>query len=203
MTEWISLSGTAVALFVSTNIDNLFALLAFFSDRKYQGSHVVLGQYIGFTTIFAVSVAAASASKVIPIGDVGWLGVIPMAIGFKKMWDWRRESASAAGFLPEIPRLRRSGAVMTVALICVANGGDNIGAYAPQFAVHSRAEIALMGLVFALMNGIWCLAAQGMVKHPALRTPLRVYGHRIVPFMLIGLGLMTLYEGGIGRSMFR
>lgn len=203
MTALIALAGVAVALYVSTNIDSLFVLLAFFSDPKYQRSHVVLGQYAGLVVIFAVSAVAASISRSIPLGTVAWLGLMPIAIGCKKMWDWRRERGTQGGSPPVPTRIPGSGAVMSVALVNIANGGDNVGAYIPQFAVHSGADVAVIGLVFLGLTGLWCAFALAILGHPALKTPIRVYGHRVVPFILIGLGLVTLYEGGIGGFLRR
>lgn len=203
MTALMTVAGVAVALFVSTNIDSLFVLLAFFSDPKYDRSHVVLGQFAGLAVIFAVSAVAASLSRVIPLGTVAWLGLLPIAIGCKKIWDWRHERGARTGFQPVPPRVRGSGAITSVALVAIANGGDNIGAYVPQFAVHSGADVALMGMVFVLMTGLWCAFAFAILGHPALKTPIRVYGHRVVPFILIGLGLATLYEGGAGGFLRR
>jgi cadmium resistance protein CadD (predicted permease) len=200
MRALISLAGLAVALFVSTDIDNLFALLGFFLDHKHHRLHVVLGQYVGIMFLFSVSAIAASLSRVIPVAYVAWLGLVPVAIGLKKIWDWRSGAGEQAVRPQDAPKARASGTVATVALVCIANGGDNIGTYTPQFAVHSGAEVAVMGMVFAVMTGIWCLIGQGLVDHPAFRAPLRIYGHRIVPLVLIALGLATLYEGGaVGR----
>lgn len=202
MTALITVVGLAIALFVSTNIDSLFVLLAFFSDPKYHRSHVVLGQFAGLAVIFAASALAASVSRIIPLGYVAWLGLLPIAIGCKKLWDWRLEQGTQSGVPPLPSRKRGSGAIASVALVGLANGGDNMGVYIPQFAVHSGADVALMGLVFLCMNGLWCALASAILGHPALKTPIRVYGHRLVPFILILLGLATLYEGGIGGLRF-
>jgi cadmium resistance protein CadD (predicted permease) len=197
MTALIALAGLAVVLFVTTNIDSLVVLLGFFSDTKYDKSHVVLGQYVSLSVIFAASAMAATVSRAFPLGIVAWLGLLPIAIGCKKIWDWRHKSGAQSGAPPFPPRIRGSGAVTSVALVGIANGGDNMGIYIPQFAVHSGADVALMGLVFLGLTGLWCALALAIVGHPALKTPIRVYGHRFVPFILIALGLATLYEGGI------
>lgn len=200
MRSLISLCGLAIAVFVSTNVDGLFVLLGFFSDRNFQQRHVVLGEYLGMLLLFTVSVVAAMLSGIFPANDVGWLGLIPVAIGCKKIFDLRNEKKMKSGAaqvgLPE----RGTGSILTVAVVNIANGGDNIGVYTPQFAIHSGPEIALMGLVFVIMTGIWCLLARGILEYPALKAPIRNYGHRVVPFLLIALGALTLYEGGIFKS---
>jgi cadmium resistance protein CadD (predicted permease) len=78
----------------------------------------------------------------------------------------------------------------------MANGGDNIGIYAPAFAIHSQDEIAVIALVFVAMTALWCFAAHSLVAHPTLGTPIRLYGHRVAPIVLIGLGILILYQAG-------
>lgn len=65
-----------------------------------------------------------------------------------------------------------------------------------MFAIHSAEEIALIGLVFAIMTFIWVWAAHGLTYRRTLGAPIRRYGHRIVPFVLIGLGLLILNDAG-------
>jgi cadmium resistance protein CadD (predicted permease) len=57
--------------------------------------------------------------------------------------------------------------------------------------------LPVVGLVFALMTGAWCVAAFWLVKHRALRAPLRGYANRVVPFVLIGLGFLILIKSGV------
>jgi cadmium resistance protein CadD (predicted permease) len=80
--------------------------------------------------------------------------------------------------------------------VTIANGGDNIGIYTPLFATRSGADIAVIGVVFAVLTATWCLVARWMVEHPLLGAPIRRYGHRVVPFVLIALGVLVLYEAG-------
>jgi cadmium resistance protein CadD (predicted permease) len=193
----LALSGSAVLVYASTNVDGLFTMLAFFADRSFRRFEVVLGQYLGAAMLFFVSVAASLGSRLFPADRVGWLGLIPVAIGLKKLVDLRAGSGTGKEAPPR--RTGSAGGILAVALVCVGNGGDNIGAYTPQFALHSAAEIAVMGLVFALMTALWCLIAAWLVDHPALRGPIRTYGDRIVPCLLIAVGFLTLFQGGIFR----
>ena len=47
--------GLAVVLFASTNIDDLFVLLALFADRRVGTRGIVVGQYLGIAILFAFS----------------------------------------------------------------------------------------------------------------------------------------------------
>ena len=78
----------------------------------------------------------------------------------------------------------------------MANGGDNIGTYIPLFATQAGWRMAVTCIVFGLMTLLWCVAAAWRVNHPAFGKVIRRYGHRLLPFVLVGLGAMILYEAG-------
>ena len=78
MPSGIELIGITVVLFVSTNVDDVFVLLGFFSDPKFRPRQVVAGQYAGILALFSVSVAASLLSLVVPPAYIGLLGVAPV-----------------------------------------------------------------------------------------------------------------------------
>jgi cadmium resistance protein CadD (predicted permease) len=66
MESSFALLGLAIALFASTNVDDLFVLVGFFADPKVRARDIVIGQYAGITVLFVVSVVASLLSLVIP-----------------------------------------------------------------------------------------------------------------------------------------
>jgi cadmium resistance protein CadD (predicted permease) len=50
--------------------------------------------------------------------------------------------------------------------------------------------------VFAAMTFAWVGAAFSLTRHRTLGPPIRRYGRRIVPFVLVALGLYILDEAG-------
>jgi cadmium resistance protein CadD (predicted permease) len=42
-----------------------------------------------------------------------------------------------------------------------------------------------------------------MVNHPKLGAPIRRYGHRVAPIVLIGLGIQIIYQAGSFELLFR
>ena len=73
----------------------------------------------------------------------------------------------------------------------IANGGDNLGVYIPLFASDPRMT-PLCAAIFAGMTALWCGLGYWLVHHRSLGEPIRRDGHRISPFILIGLGLYIL-----------
>ena len=185
-----------ITLFAATNIDDTFVLLGFFADPKYRAHRVVIGQYLGIATLVAISLLAALIALVIPPAYVGLLGLLPIAIGARKLIDLWGGRDRKEEELERHPASAARGQVLAVAAVTIANGGDNIGVYTPVFAVRSGIETAVIIAVFVLMTAMWCAIAHWLVHHRTIGAPIRKYGHLILPPLLIGLGLSVLLEAG-------
>jgi len=196
MRSVLELLGLAIVLFASTNVDDVFVLVGFFTDPKIRPTSVVIGQYVGIGILFAGSVVACLFSVIIPRAFIGLLGFGPIAIGAKRLFDLHRESKKANESLAYRGSTRGFGQTVTVAVVTLANGGDNIGAYAPAFAVRSGHEITIIGLVFVVMTALWCYLAHGMVQHPQFGAPIRRFGRYVAPLILMGLGILIMHEAG-------
>lgn len=196
MESLLLLLGLAVVVFVSTNVDDVFVLLGFFADPRFQARDVVLGQYIGIGALYGASVVASLASLVIPMQYIGLLGLAPIVIGARRLRDLMRDQEVTGEELEGHPKAGTRGHTLSVAAVTIANGGDNIGIYTPLFATRSGPDIAVIGVVFVVLTATWCLVARWMVLHPWLGAPIRRYAGRVVPFVLIGLGVLVLYEAG-------
>jgi cadmium resistance protein CadD (predicted permease) len=202
MESSFALLGLATVLFVSTNVDDVFVLIGFFADPKFRARDVVFGQYAGITALFGVSLVASLLSLVIPRPYLGLLGIAAILIGAKKLIDLHRERDKGEATLERHSNASANGRSATVALVTIANGGDNIGVYAPSLAIRSWDEIAVIALVFVVMTAIWCFAAHSMVNHPKLGAPIRRYGHRAAPIVLVGLGILILHQAGSFGLLF-
>src|SRR5688500_8994878 len=188
----LPLVGVAVVIFVSTNIDDIFVLMLFFADRSFTPVEVVVGQYIGIGLLVGVSIVVSLAALLVPAQLIGLLGFVPIVLGIRKLLDLRHHTPDAEQ--DTIPASRTSLRWLTVSAVTISTGGDNIGVYVPLCANSSLNEIALIAIIFALLIAGWCAIGYALVKAPLIGDPLRRYGHRILPFVLIGLGLYILAE---------
>ena len=170
-----------MAAFAATNIDGLLLAAALFADSRYRARDVVLGTFLGIGALYGASVAASLVALVIPAGYIALLGLVPLAIGVKQLFadDAMQPVATRTGFLG-------------VAGINIAMGGDNIGVYTPLFAAAPVQAIAVYGAVFALLTAALCYGALKLVSHPAAGAPIRRYGRRVMPYVLIALGVWIL-----------
>jgi cadmium resistance transport/sequestration family protein len=203
MENLFGILGIAVVLFASTNVDDIFVLLGFFADPKFRPRQVVIGQYLGIAALYAASVLASLISLVIPAAYIGLLGLAPIFLGLKKLWMLRE--GSGADDAPEDHEKVSAGHgnIVAVAAVTIANGGDNISIYTPLFATRTIDEIAVIAIVFVLMTALWLGAAHFLVNHPTIGRPIRRYGHRAVPLVLVALGILILYEAGTVRLFHR
>jgi cadmium resistance protein CadD (predicted permease) len=179
-----SLALLSTGAFISTNIDDLFLLVGFFSDRSFSRGLIFAGQILGMAIIVAISLVAASVAVAVSPAHVGLLGLAPIIIGIGKLLRLGKTEdgqPTAAG-------------ILQVAAVTVVNGGDNIAAYTPIFATQGPREMSATLAIFAILTLVWCFAALGLVRHTALGKPLRRYGHVLLPFILIGLGGLILYR---------
>jgi cadmium resistance protein CadD (predicted permease) len=186
-----SLALTAIA-FASTNIDDAFVLVGFFSNRKMRRAAIVVGQFLGIGAVVASALVCSLLTLAVPDRYIGFLGVLPILIGVWHLWNaW-----SSGGSSADEQRQRAPGVVASVALVTIANCGDNIAVYIPLFSRQSMTGSLAICAVFAVMTAIWCGIAWVLVGHPKLGAPIWRWGGRIMPLVLIGVGVYILISSG-------
>src|SRR6201999_4259762 len=92
------------------------------------------------------------------------------------------------------PRPASAGGPLGVALLTLANGGDNMAAYTPFFAAISAGQAVVTLAVFAVGVALWCRAGGLLPRHAGLTAPVGRYGHWIPPVALILIGLYVLHK---------
>ncbi|WP_370970247.1 cadmium resistance transporter [Amycolatopsis sp. cg9] len=179
----VGLIGRAAGMFAVTNLDDLVLLAVFFGQAAGRRGQVkvVAGQFLGFAAILAVSVAGALGAGLLPDGAVRWLGVLPILLGLRAAWQ-----AFHTGDDEPVP----AAGVLGIALVCFANGGDNVGVYVPAFAASG--SLASYVVVFLVGVAVWCVAGRFLATRPAVARVLARRGHLVLPVVLVGLGVLIL-----------
>lgn len=183
---------TSVAAFISTNLDDIFMLTLFFAQAKGRKGalKVVAGQYIGMGCLAALSILGALGTQLVTQRYVGLLGFVPLCLGIKAWMDYRSQGNKSrqeeeTGETPGI-------GIISVALVTMANGGDNIGVYIPVFSGYSAGELAEALAVFAGMTALWCRLGYSLGNHPGIKEKIERYQHILVPLILSALGVIIL-----------
>jgi cadmium resistance protein CadD (predicted permease) len=180
-------------LFIATNLDDLFLLMAFFSRKEYRAWQVVLGQFIGFSAILLISLVGAAVALIIPENLIQLLGIFPLGIGLYELYQsWYGKQDDDEDELPIQTPTASFHKVLSIAAITLANGGDNFGVYIPTFASLGWANTLLMCVVFLFMVAVWCILPYGLVNHRHWGKTIKRWGNGLLPFVLIVLGILIL-----------
>ena len=185
-------------LFASTNIDDIFLLMAFFADKRLRSKAVVFGQFVGIASLIGVSLLGAAGALFFSHKMVALLGFVPLILGIRSLIS--REGASSAHddeLLGDAPG-KFYMQVLSVAGVTFANGGDNLAVYIPVFA-EDFSLVPILAVVFVVMTALWCVLARYFVTHPRLVEPMRKLSPRLLPYVLIILGVWIL-SGALGGA---
>jgi cadmium resistance protein CadD (predicted permease) len=173
----------SVTTFAATNIDDI-VLLALFFGRGVPTRKIVTGQYLGFLAIILLSCAGLLLTFAVPHQWIRALGLIPLALGLKQFIHVFRPQKQK-----ESPAHRFG--ILSIGLITLSNGVDNVGVYIPFFSVN-RNYLWLILVSFAVLVALLCMVGRWIGNHRIILKSVNRAGHLLVPFVFIGLGLYIL-----------
>lgn len=207
---------TGVTAFAATNVDDIMILTLFFARANgiLRRRHIVTGQYLGFLVLIIASLPGFLGGLIIPKMWIGWLGLLPIAIGLYQLLQPADDEISIQATtvgqtdFGESSWRSRLASILSpptyqVAAVTLANGGDNIAIYVPLFANSTLSELAIILVTFLVMIAVWCAVAYYLAKHPILSEALARFGHRLVPFVLISLGVFIFIDSETYRLFLR
>lgn len=190
MTDVIGLLLAGITAFVASNIDDTFVLILLFLTPNLLPRHVIAGQFVGIGLLVFISSLASLLVLAIPVFAIGFMGLIPLIIGIKKLYDLKEEPETIEQNIK-----KESTSILTVAAITVSNGGDDIGAFTPLFAKYNTVnEISVMVIMFMIMTIIWCVVTYYFIRHPIIASRVSPVSRIVSPFALIGLGIYIIFD---------
>ncbi|MBD2614497.1 cadmium resistance transporter [Nostoc punctiforme FACHB-252] len=210
MSKLVTAFTEGIIAFTATNIDDIIILLVFFSqiDINFRRRHILLGQYLGFAAIIIASLPGFFGGLAIQREWIGLLGLLPIAIGVQQLVSKKEEAITVQTVSTDFSQPTPTNPILAfllsvlhpqtykVAAVTIANGGDNISIYIPLFAGQNFTSLAVILSIFFIMVGVWCAIAYSLSRQPTIANILNRYGHALVPFVLIALGVFIMYERG-------
>ena len=203
----LSTLAQALVLFVVTNVDHLVLLTLWFvhgHNRPGTTARICAGQYLGFGVILGAALVLNLISGfVIPEAQLRLLGLIPLALGLKAAVGEIRERLEARkhaedgenseGEADEASKLsEKNVSVGAVALLTIANGGDEIGVYLPVFALSTWWQVCLFCATFLVLAGALLALARFITGRLGLAEILERFEAIVFPSVLILLGILIL-----------
>jgi cadmium resistance protein CadD (predicted permease) len=179
----------AVAAFASANLDDIFLLTAWLGDPKLRPWQVYAGQFLGFGVLAVASAVCAGFAIRISGHYLAFLGIAPVLLGLRRLWMvWKGGPGEQA---PE----HYAAKILAVATVTFVNGTDDFAVFVPLLARAGKLALPLMMIVFLVMTGLWCAIATVLASHRFVAAFLDRWGHRLMPVVLIGLGIYILSVG--------
>lgn len=169
--------------------------MVIFSQTKTRRNRlsVYWGDLLGTTILVIIALVLAFVLHFIPSGWLlGLLGLIPIWMGIKlTLGGGEDDNKAVTDTLKSQRRL-----FVSVALITLASGSDNIGVYVPLFVTLTMTEIIIVLITFWVMLTLFCVLGYCMVKLPVVARLLEEYGQWITAAVYILLGLYIMWEVG-------
>lgn len=178
---------TSIVSYISTNIDDIFVIMILLASAEGAAKRrLIAGHFLGVGWITVISMLGAFGLQNLPLKYVGLLGLVPIALGIKAWFDRNEEETEA-----------NAGGLLSMAMITVGNGADNVGVYIPLFTGFSGPERIGTVIVFALMTGVWVFLANSLAEFPKIKAVIEKYKGIAIPVVFIALGVFIILDSGL------
>ena len=179
---------TCFMSFISTNLDDIFVLMLLYAQAQSpkERRSILVGQSLGAAILLSFSLLAAFGIGLIPKAYLRLLGLLPILLGIRA---WRKRGE------PDDDLTGSHLGAMSVMLLALANGADNIGIYVPLFVGTPPAELVVFIAVHAVMLPLWCKLGQKLAGLPGWGRKIQTYKTILVPVVFILLGIYILLNG--------
>ena len=189
----LSLAGIVLLAFTATNLDNLILLVGVLSRPGQAFASVLSGALLSAGVLAALCLGAAFAADLAPQRWIGYLGVVPIALGLRELYRLAAAGGAetgkdGAGAAP-IPAFGVAG-------ILLASSADTLGALLPLFAETDDGLLPVLVAVMLAATLLGCELARRLASSQSLGPTLRRVGPRLVPIALIAVGIYVLSDTG-------
>jgi cadmium resistance protein CadD (predicted permease) len=186
--EFLLLSLIAWVSFVSTSFDSLFVLVPSLASNPSRRCALMFGYGLALVTVVLASWGAAQLGEMIFPRGLGFLGLVPIAMGLMALLRSFRSGEASSSTRGPAP-----GGV-TIAVLTLSMSGDNLGVFIPLFADTSRLMDLVVAFNLIVAAGVWSALALGMSRHDEIRSWSMRWGPKLTPFLLIAVGTYILLD---------
>jgi cadmium resistance protein CadD (predicted permease) len=177
--------------FLSTSFDNLFLLVTLSLHPKYGIAKVRQGYLLAVLLMIGICLIFAHGIQKLPAEIIPYIGFVPLGVGLYELWHLVRPHKSTARASSDvIPKA--GGSFLTITLIMIAHSWDSIAVLAPLLSDTRPGLIGWMVASVLLAATAFTFGAQKAIGHRRARSLLERYAPKILPFLLIGVGLYIL-----------
>jgi cadmium resistance protein CadD (predicted permease) len=191
MNSLIAIIPIAAGAYVATNLDNFILLVSLLARYRNHTSSVVAGYFTCMLILGFVGLWIGKAANIAPVEYLGLLGFVPISIGAFELIQLRRGKAKVT-----VAKEKSVDGVqkvfMTTLFSQLSNGADTIVVFGVLFIDSMPSADILTILTLAAMAVIFVFVGIYAVRHPALCEWIDRYAYRVMPFVLIIVGVYIL-----------
>lgn len=190
----------SIITFVSTEIDDLLLLFVLFSrtKTKQEKAGVIIGKFVALALVscccgfFAVYISRIDSKY------IGLLGIVPIVIGIKVAVKKRDDEVQELESKETDDNKSKSifALILETIIISLASSGDNVAVYIPFFSSLRGWDFFVAGIVFALMQTVWCVISLRVVNTSVVQNIIDRWYRIIIPVLFILLGGYILIKCG-------
>lgn len=180
---------SAIILSISTSIDYLLLLILLFSKAKNRGDkqHIYLGQLLACFILIVSSFIISQFANLLPSEwMIGLLGIFPILLGIRILFESEED----------VQISDKTIGVLSVLLLSLASGADNLGIFSPYFTTLTMPEFIVTAFIILLGTTVICFIADAFGSLSPISEFLEKYERIILPLVFVLLGVYILIEFG-------
>ena len=193
-TSLLTIAGLVGSSFIATNLDNLLLLVVLQGANRRRRTLVLVGYLTSAVLVVLVSAIGVMIGEILDAGLVGYLGLVPLLLGCRMLYlAWMSEHDTQEE-VETMSSETAAGLWLGTTGLMMGNSGDSIAVLLPLLADTNKAGEWLIVVIYLAVALLWAALA-GLIsgqRHLALR--LELGGEKIVPWIMIGVGLYILLD---------
>lgn len=191
--EALSIATVTAISYVSTNFDNLVVLSAYGAKPGYKPLLVNLTFLLVCLIVLLASLALAQAADALPPEKIRYLGLIPIGVGcYHLVRLFTGRAGRNVSGRNEVPGQIGLSAYVGFALVLLANSSDSISVMTPVLADLKPVFVVVCFAASVAMAIFMSALANILTRHPGSRHYLERLDKWVLPFLLIGIGMLIL-----------
>ena len=180
---------SAIILSISTSIDYLLLLILLFSKVKNRGDkqHIYLGQLLASFILIVSSFIISQFANLLPSECmIGLLLIFPILLGIRILIESEED----------VQISDKTIGVLSVLLLSLASGADNLGIFSPYFTTLTMPEFIVTAVIILLGTTVIYFIADAFGSLSPISEFLEKYERIILPLVFVLLGVYILIEFG-------
>lgn len=182
--------------FAASSGDDFILLVCLYADRRASVHEITAAKMMGVLLALGAAIACAATFLTLPLTLSKTLGLIPLALGVKRLIDQHRpRTGTGAASSVTYAHLREGGMARRIARYVAtifAASLDNVALYIPLFARENQAAIVSTAGTLLSLSLLLCAAALLSSRVPVPFHAAYAKLNAAVPYLMMYIGIKAL-----------